>query len=317
MNKKVTRMLNYNINRISERDIDLLIIEEFAASKKFAALFLQRLSLEEYNILSISHSVMHSYLGESDITIVLRVGNQRLAVLIENKISAIAMPQQYQRYVERGQEGIRKGEYDRFDVFITAPNKYLSSNNEAQKYPYAVPYELMLEYFDKNEDIRSQIKSTLLEQAIERAKVPYQVIPNESVTLFWNQYIDYVKQHFYDLAINDEKKDRGSKSSWPIFITSDKRVKIRHKADRGIVDLEFSGLAKSYLQLKPYLETYLLKGFTVGTTGKSLAIRTRVPELDFMSDFSLQNDVVHQCLESVREMYVVMNKIDLNKVFEG
>jgi hypothetical protein len=81
--------------------------------------------------------------------------------------------------------------------------------------------------------------------------------------------------------------------------------------------LEFSGLAKSYLQLKPYLETYLLKGFTVGTTGKSLAIRTRVPELDFMSDFSLQNDVVHQCLESVREMYVVMNKIDLNKVFEG
>jgi hypothetical protein len=174
----------------------------------------------------------------------------------------------------------------------------------------------MLEYFDKNEDIRSQIKTTLLEQAIERAKVPYQVIPNESVTMFWNQYIDYVKQHFYDLAINDEKKERGSKSSWPIFTTSDNRVKIRHKADRGIVDLEFSGLAKHHQQLKPYLENYLPEGFTVGTTGKSLVIRTRVPELDFTNDFSLQNDIVHQCLESVRKMYVLVNKINLNKVFE-
>jgi hypothetical protein len=308
-------MLNYNINRISERDIDLLIIEEFAASKKFAALFLQRLSLEEYDILSISHSVMHSYLGESDITIVLRVGNQRLAVLIENKISAIAMPQQYQRYVERGQEGIRNSEYDRFDVFITAPNKYLSGNEEAQKYPHAVPYELMLEYFDKNEDIRSQIKTTLLEQAIERAKVPYQVIPNESVTMFWNQYIDYVKQHFYNLAINNEKKDRGSKSSWPIFTTTDKRVKIRHKADRGIIDLEFSDLANRHQQLKPYIETYLPKGFTIGTTGKSLVIRTRVPELDFMNDFTLQNDLVHQCLISVQKSYNVLSSIDVNSIY--
>jgi hypothetical protein len=309
------KMINYSINRISERDIDLLIIEEFAASKMFAALFLQRLSLEEYDILSISHSVMHSYLGESDITIVLRVGNQRLAVLIENKISAIAMPQQYQRYVERGQEGIRKGEYDRFDVFITAPNKYLSSNNEAQKYPYAVPYELMLEYFDKNEDIRSQIKSTLLEQAIERAKVPYQVIPNESVTLFWNQYIDYVKQHFYDLAINDEKKDRGSKSSWPIFITTDKRVKIRHKADRGIIDLEFSGLSNDITRVADYLKALIPENMFVGKAGKSLVIRTRVPELDFKSEFTIQNDLVHQSLEAVRKTYILNNKLDINKIY--
>jgi len=309
------KMINYSINRISERDIDLLIIEEFAASKMFAALFLQKLSIDEYEIVSISHSVMHSYLGESDITILIQVGNQRLAVLIENKISAIAMPQQYQRYVERGQEGIRKGEYDRFEVFITAPNKYLSSNQEAQKYPYAVPYELMLEYFDKNEDTRSQIKSTLLEQAIERAKVPYQVIPNESVTMFWNQYIDYVKQHFYNLAINNEKKDRGSKSSWPIFTTTDKRVKIRHKADRGIIDLEFSDLANRHQQLKPYIETYLPKGFTIGTTGKSLVIRTRVPELDFMNDFKLQNDLVHQCLISVQKSYNVLSSIDVNSIY--
>jgi hypothetical protein len=295
----------------------LLIIEEFAASKKFAALFLQRLSLEEYDILSISHSVMHSYLGESDITIVLRVGNQRLAVLIENKISAIAMPQQYQRYVERGQEGIRNSDYDRFDVFITAPNKYLSGNEEAQKYPHAVPHEMMLEYFSANDDVRSQVKSTLLVQAIERAKVPYQVIPNESVTLFWNQYIDYVKQHFYDLAINDEKKDRGSKSSWPIFTTTDKRVKIRHKADRGIIDLEFSDLAKRHQQLKPYIETYLPKGFSIEKTGKSLVIRTRVPELDFMNDFSLQNDLVHQCLISVlkvQEIYQILNSETLFEI---
>jgi hypothetical protein len=307
--------MNFFINRISERDVDLLIIEEFAASKMFAALFLQRLSIDEYEIVSISHSVMHSYLGESDISIVLQVGNQRLAVLIENKISAIAMPQQYQRYVERGQEGVRKGEYDRFEVFITAPNKYLSSNQEAQKYPYSVSYEFMLEYFSANDDARSQIKATLLEQAIERAKVPYQVIPNESVTMFWNQYIDYVKQHFYDLAINDEKKERGSKSSWPIFTTTDKRVKIRHKADRGIIDLEFSDLANRHQQLKPYIETYLPKGFTIGTTGKSLVIRTRVPELDFMNDFTLQNDLVHQCLISVQKSYNVLSSIDVNSIY--
>jgi hypothetical protein len=95
----------------------------------------------------------------------------------------------------------------------------------------------------------------LVESAIERAKTPYQVIKDDAVTMFWDQYIDDVIHLFPDLNINTKKSDRGSKSQWPVFHTHDKRVKIRHKSDRGYVDLEFSGTAPFIKEVESYLRS--------------------------------------------------------------
>lgn len=61
---------------------------------------------------------MESGLGETDITVICNIDGEKLAFLIEDKIDAIAMPEQHDRYAKRGQKGVVNNEYAGFDVFI-------------------------------------------------------------------------------------------------------------------------------------------------------------------------------------------------------
>ena len=309
-------LAEFNVNYVSEKDIDLLIIEEFAANIAFANIFVTHININKYQIEALEHSVTDVSNGESDIRIILSSNGKRIALLIEDKISAMAMPQQASRYEERGRKGIIEGLYDSYYVFLAAPQKYYDSNEEAKKYPYYISYESLFSVLKKSKDIRSKYKVHLIESAIERAKTPYQVIKDDAVTLFWDKYIDDVIHLFPDLNINTKKSARGSKSQWPVFHTFDKRVKIRHKSDRGYVDLEFSGTAPFIRDIESYLRSQKLIGKQfVGTAGKSSVVRYHVPILDFKSEYRNQHELVHQCLENVRKAYILLNKLDLSRIY--
>ena len=53
---------------------------------------------------------------------------------------------------------------------------------------------------------------------------------------------------------------------------------------------------------------------TLQKTGKSLAIRIRVPKIDFEKDFKEQEENVIKCLEVVRELQKFMRKIDYMEI---
>lgn len=72
--------------------------------------------------------------GESDITMIVEKNNHKTGLLIEDKIDAIAMPNQRERYNIRGQRGIDNKLYDEFYVFMIAPLDYLKNNSEAHLY---------------------------------------------------------------------------------------------------------------------------------------------------------------------------------------
>ena len=128
--------MQIKLSYISERDIDLLIIQEISSSKDFLFFLMNKLNINNSGeIISIFHSLMHPTLGESDIVVVLNIYGIRHALFIENKIDAIAMKNQYQRYVLRAEEGLSKKEYDRYSIMIMGPKRYLDSNSEASKYP--------------------------------------------------------------------------------------------------------------------------------------------------------------------------------------
>lgn len=55
--------------------------------------------------------------GESDITVVIEMEGRRYALLIEDKIDALAMPDQQFRYTTRGDKVIAKQEYDEYRDF--------------------------------------------------------------------------------------------------------------------------------------------------------------------------------------------------------
>ena len=51
---------------------------------------------------------------------VCKVEGEKHSFLIEDKIDAVAMPDQHERYVKRGQKGVENGEYNGFDIILFA-----------------------------------------------------------------------------------------------------------------------------------------------------------------------------------------------------
>jgi len=82
---------------VTERDLDLLLFEEFVASPEFALWFVNRVGgfdLSEHPVISASRSVTTAS-GESDLEVALTTADGSIHYLpVENKISASFQPRQ-------------------------------------------------------------------------------------------------------------------------------------------------------------------------------------------------------------------------------
>lgn len=246
-------MIKCAFSDVSERDMDMLISEEVVSSADFLAIFLERVGIESASVLSVELSKSDSTLGESDITVIIESDGDKIGLLIEDKIDAIAMPDQAMRYHMRGRKGIEQGDYAKFFVFIVAPQKYLSENNESKKYPNRISYEELLEFFSGRKDNRNTYKAQQIEQAIYKQKTGYQVIENRAVTDFWEKYANYQKEHHPNVWLLYSPSKKGSNASWPRYNTVIKGLYFYHKSEFGYVDLTFQNCADRIPELEQML----------------------------------------------------------------
>ena len=300
--------MEFSIEKVCERDIDLYIINKFINDSKFKELFLGKINCQNYHVCKCLHSFSDED-GESDITIILENDNRKIGLLIEDKINAIAMPKQYERYILRAEKQKHEGLFDNYYIFIIAPKAYIDSNNEAQKYDNKISYEEILDYISG--DVYGE---SLIKKAIEEKKKGYAVVENKLVTLFWEKYYEIVENKFSDLKLNRNEGPRGSDANWPIFLTQFKKIKIFHKADRGYVDLTFRRVSQYYFEVYDIVKSVLKENMTLQKTSKSLAIRIIVPKINFKKDFEEQEENVIKCLEVVRELQEFMKKIDYMEI---
>ena len=300
--------MEFNIGNVYERDIDLYIINKFLNDSKFKELFLKKINCQNYQVCKCLHSFSDEH-GESDITIILENDNRKIGLLIEDKINAKAMPEQYKRYILRAEKQKHEGLFDNYYIFIIAPKSYIDSNNEAQKYDNKISYEEILDYISG--DVYGE---SLIKKAIEEKKKGYDVVENKAVTLFWEKYYEMVENRFSDLKLNRYEGARGSDANWPIFFTPIEKIQIFHKSDRGFVDLTIRSVSQYYFEVYDIVKNVLKENMTLQKTGKSLAIRIRVPKIDFEKDFKEQEENVIKCLEVVRELQKFMRKIDYMEI---
>lgn len=138
---KEPRML---VSGVSERDIDLLLLEEFIASLDFATWFWRQTGGGESDVVEVVNprrSVTHS-LGESDLQVALRDSEGSLhCLLIENKVAANMQPTQAERYRLRGEELLQSGEYADVGTVLVAPESYLGPEGEPHGFDARVSYE--------------------------------------------------------------------------------------------------------------------------------------------------------------------------------
>lgn len=297
---------------VTERDMDMLFLEEFACSEKFLQIFTDKIQITNAEALSLYSSKTDPSLGESDITVIVEADGMKIGLLIENKIDAPAMPEQAERYFKRGNEGIAHDDYNAFYVFIVAPEKYLCHNQEAPNYTYQIKYEDILKYFEEVDDSRANFKIQQIRQAIDKQKKSYQVKVDPAVTEFWSKYAGYQKKHFPDLYFIYKGGEKGTNATWPRFRTVMDKLHINHKTERGYVDLTIDRFGERIVNVEKLLTDtvgdYLKEGISVQKTGRSASVRLEVPPVDVHLPFEEQVDSVEKGFSAVRILSDIAKK---------
>ena len=298
--------MDFLFHDVSERDMDLLILEELVSSKEVAKLFLSRVGMEAAEPVFAEISQTTVEWGESDIVVVFAAENKKHAFLIEDKIDAIAMPRQCDRYFKRGDNGVRMGEYDNYSVFIVAPERYLLENEEAKKYPNCVSYEEIAACLKGESSHSQRLKYSLICTAIEKQKHGYQVKEDKNVTAFWDAYISCAEDKYGELELLSKRGPKGTRARWPQYKTVIPKVSIYHKSLEGFVELTFDGIAASVGELEARMLSsgVLSQGLfaTVTTAGNAAVVRIRVPCVDFSSSFEVCREDVEICFEAVLKL---------------
>ena len=170
------------LETVAERDIDLLFIEELSISKSFRS-WIYGMVWETNNhdlpFLGAWHSLIHPEYGESDIPAIFKDSHDhKTAILIENKIDALAQPNQAARYRSRGDAGIEKAWWHKYRTCIIAPEAYLNSNTEAEHYDVRISYESVKSWvWQGSPDIRNRYRAEVMENAIVQSRRVSKVLP--------------------------------------------------------------------------------------------------------------------------------------------
>lgn len=287
--------MKIQIDTTLERDMDLLIIEEFIADRDFANIFLNKVGIfDNYTIDEVIHSKRDAEFGESDIVLILNINGKRHALHIEDKVDAMAMPNQHGRYDKRATKDISNGEYDSYSVLIVAPAKYLDSNKEALKYPNRVTYEELVDHFKKQSGVRYLYKIALIERAIIDQKNGYQYEADARMVDFCKEMAKYQQEKYPQLP-------KMSTAWWPICSTPINGASIVFKANKGHCDLQFGNTTVE--QLFPRVQKIISNRMHVVKATRSASVRIEVKPIDFEKPFSNFQNEVDDALKALLELY--------------
>jgi len=304
-------MLNFKcLQSVAERDIDMLLVEEFESSVQFREWFASRVYGQPTykNRIGAWHSVSTPELGESDVLFLFsNEADGKSAVLIENKIDAPPQPNQGARYRKRGFVGQKQGLWDEFRTCVVAPEKYLNSTTHTEQYDEEISYEEIMAYFlsRRTADCRFKHKALVIQEGIEQNRRGYQPKVNPRLTKFTEDYFKFCTEHFPDLGM-ETPRPRPSQSTWVSFRPAclPKNSYIAHQTTAGFVKLFFSGAADHFDEIRETYAPHLKNAAEVVLAGKSVAIEVEVPQIDdlWSRPFSDYQDAATQALERVTDL---------------
>lgn len=298
-------MTHCSFSTVRERDMDLLFLESIVTDPGFCELVLAETPYAQkpFRVLDAQLSRTELDLGESDLTVILEIDGKRVGLLIEDKIDATAMPDQYGRYLKRGEKGRRKDDWEEFIVYIFCPQKYYCLNSEAKKYMHFRSYEKFKEYFDGKGDILSHVRSQQLAQAINKAKKPPEANVDKNANAFFKQYLQFQREHYPTLDMRTSKTSSGW---WPHYGTSLGDTYIYHKTQEGSVILIFPNATAhmdTLQEIASWLREHGLPGVFATTASKSVALSIDVPKLKVKEPFEhTRESDLRMCLDAVQAL---------------
>lgn len=280
-------MLNLKfVSSFMERDVDLVLVEEFTVNDEFREFFSSRV----YGMpilakpLGAWHSVSDASLGESDVVHLFQSDEGKVvALLIENKIGAPPQPTQAERYRKRGEKGITEGFWAEFRTCLVAPEQYLAAGTEADLYDCAISYEELLSFFAsrRHRDPRFLYKAKVIQEAIQKRREGYQPTISPEMTKFVEDYVALAKKEYPQLHVLPAKP-RPAGSTWVTFKPHDyaRSASLSHQLTGGYVKLFLADEAKNFDDWQTRIGPHLEEGMRLEPAGKSVGLSFPVPVLD-------------------------------------
>ena len=293
LNDVITDQTPRSSRSIQEFWIDFLLEEEFTVSDSFCAAFLSACDyrLRFHSVIDVTHSVGDRH-GEADL--IVRVwasyGNEtpeRVALLIEDKITAGFQPRQAERYRLRGEDGLLDRRWDRFITVLVAPDAYLS---QSSGFDIPISFESLKAWIATDDPKRREFKLHRLDEAISKKNAHGVQVVDRAMTAFRSSYYDCLSA--FNLRVGTDFKMRPPKDTYygdTWFILKSDRLphwcEIRHMASSGNVEITFKD---TDLQKAAHLEHFLPQGMVLMSTGKyqqHVTIRASVPKILAFTEF--------------------------------
>ena len=275
-----------------ERDIDLLLFEEFVASPEFVAWFLSQIGIaDQTRLMRVAHSVIA--LGrESDLELELE---GRIRVLIENKLDAPLQENQANGYRERAKDYVTNMGFASALTVIVAPASYFSDKGSFE-FQYRVELEAVVDWFrDSGVHVgpRQRYKLELLSAALECSEPKP---PDPEATASWLDYWRVAMRLAPQLNMRKPLAVRRT-NAFILFHPPElpKKVSLWHKFPYGHVDLQFDGRGEELAKMSRTFGA-LPTGMRVEKAGESVVVRIDVPPITIGTRFSAAEAEVEMAL---------------------
>ncbi len=293
------------VEAIQERDVDLILLEELMTDNTFCEWFVRELNLP--NLTSVNgawKSISDFGLGETDILFSYNSDNQKIFVLIENKLDATFQEEQYNRYLKRANEYLTRKECNKSFAILIAPELYCENQSDFESY---LTYESIAKKLELTGSKRNLFKSNLLHIATEKLRRGYHPVNSIPVQSFWHSYWKY-KEEKHPSLIMKKPDIVPHNSDWPMLYDDRlNNIVFYHKLGQGNADATFKGFPEEVeFKIKEILPDWA----KFEKHSKNFSIRVFSGKIDRTKDFNEQIDNVENGLQNLERIrnWIIENK---------
>ncbi|MDC3132627.1 PD-(D/E)XK nuclease family protein [Flavobacteriaceae bacterium] len=119
------------VEAIQERDVDLILLEEFTTDNFFCEWFINELDLPKISEkLGVWRSITGYGLGETDILFSYKSESKTSYIMIENKLDASFQNKQYERYLQRAEKYVTDKSCDAAFTVLVALKLFCENQSE-------------------------------------------------------------------------------------------------------------------------------------------------------------------------------------------
>jgi hypothetical protein len=292
---------------VHERDIDLLLMEEFHVSPDFARWFAAEAGIPNADFDGAWHSVTDAD-GETDLLLRVHSSVGRTAILIENKVTAPEQDKQSERYHLRAARAQNEGRFDQFVTAMCAPQTYLDALPPSSLYQARIPYEAIEDWFAQSDDSRSKWRRRIMAEAIAQGRRGYTMIVNETVTGFHVAFWEYLLRQHPKIVMR-KPTPKGNKSDWILFkgVGFPPGVGFHIKLDQRCVELGFNGRSVEDILA---VNSDWPEDVRVIQKGKTAPLAVSVPFLDRTRALAEQGDALSATMAAVERLMPYANILD-------